>query len=94
MIAPVALCEQLKPLHRAALIRTCGTIMISPPRLFALLDAPARSGQTNHHRQNQGGNSPSKAALHRLAVLWLRWEEQTQAYAEGRTNEGLSKPKK
>ena len=60
--------------------------------LFALLDVPASSGQTNRHRQNQGVNRPPKAALHCLDVVWLRWEEQTQAYAEGRTYKGLSKP--
>lgn len=53
---------------------------------------PASSGKTNRHRLNRGGNRQANAALHRIAVVRLRWHEQTQAYAARRTEEGLSKP--
>ena len=52
---------------------------------------PASSGKTNRHRLNRGGNRQANAALHRIAVVRLRWDERTQAYAERRTEEGLSK---
>jgi transposase len=53
---------------------------------------PASSGKTNRHRLNRGGNRQANAALHRIAVVRLRWDEQTQAYAARRTEEGLAKP--
>lgn len=53
---------------------------------------PASSGKTNRYRLNRGGNRQANAALHRIAVVRLRWDEQTQAYATRRTEEGHSKP--
>ena len=52
---------------------------------------PASSGKTNRHRLNRGGNRQANAALHRIAVVRLRWHQQTKAYAAKRTEEGLSK---
>jgi transposase len=52
---------------------------------------PASSGKTHRHGLNRGGNRQANAALHRIAVVRLRWDEQTQAYAKGRIEEGLSK---
>jgi len=52
---------------------------------------PASSGKTNRHRLNRSGNRQANAALHRIAVVRLRWHEQTQIYATRRTGEGLSK---
>ena len=46
---------------------------------------PASSGKTNRHRLNRGGNRQANAALHRIAVVRLRWDEQTLAYATRRT---------
>jgi transposase len=53
---------------------------------------PASSGKTNRHRLNRAGNRQANAALHRIAVVRLRWDKQTQAYAARRTEEGHSKP--
>jgi transposase len=53
---------------------------------------PASSGKTNRHRLNRGGNRQANAALRRVAVVRLRWDKQTKAYATRRTGEGLSKP--
>jgi transposase len=52
---------------------------------------PASSGKSKRHRLNRGGNRQANAALHRVAVVRLRWHEQTQAYAARRTEQGLSK---
>ena len=52
---------------------------------------PASSGKTNRHRLNRSGNRQANATLHRIAVMRLRWHEQTQSYAARRTGEGLSK---
>ena len=50
----------------------------------------ASSGNKRHHRLNRGGNRQANATLHRIAVVRLRWHEQTKAYAERRKAEGLS----
>lgn len=42
---------------------------------------PASSGKTIRHRLNRGGNRQANATLHRVAVVRLRWHEQTKAYA-------------
>ena len=60
--------------------------------LWGVSPLPASSGKTKRHRLNRGGNRQANAALHRVAVVRLRWHEQTQAYAARRTEEGLSKP--
>jgi transposase len=52
---------------------------------------PASSGKTNRHRLNRGGNRQANAALHRIAVVRLRWHEQSRAYASRRSGEELSK---
>ena len=50
----------------------------------------ASSGNSRHHRLNRGGNRQANATPHRIAVVRLRWHEQTKAYAERRKAEGLS----
>ena len=50
----------------------------------------ASSGNRRHHRLNRGGNRQANATLHRIAVVRLRWHEQTKAYAARRKAEGLS----
>jgi transposase len=39
---------------------------------------------------NGGSNRQANATLHRIAVVRLRWHEQTKAYAERRKAEDLS----
>jgi transposase len=51
---------------------------------------PASSGNTRRHRLNRGGNRQANAALHRIAVVRLRYHQATQSYAERRRGEGLS----
>ena len=52
---------------------------------------PASSGKTNRHRLNRGGHRHANAALHRIVVVRLRYEERTQAYMRRRITEGMSK---
>jgi transposase len=60
--------------------------------LWGVSPLPASAGKTKRHRLNRGGNRQANAALHRIAVVRLRWHEQTQAYAARRTEQGRSKP--
>ena len=50
---------------------------------------PASSGKTNRHRLNRGGHRHANAALHRIVVVRLRYEERTQAYMRRRITEGM-----
>jgi transposase len=52
---------------------------------------PASSGKTNRHRLNRGGDRQANAALYRVVLTRLRWDQRTRTYAERRTNEGKSK---
>ena len=52
---------------------------------------PASSGKTIRHRLNPGGDRQANSALHRIAIVRLRYCERTKAYAERRTAAGSSK---
>jgi transposase len=52
---------------------------------------PASSGRTHRHRLNRGGDRQANAALYRIVLSRLRWDPRTQAYADRRTTEGMSK---
>ncbi len=81
----------------AALLVAAGD---NPERLhseaaFAMLcgvsPVPASSGQTNRHRLNRGGDRQANAALYRIVLVRMRWEQRTQHYVERRTKEGKTK---
>ena len=81
----------------AALLVTAGS---NPERLrseaaFAALcgvsPIPASSGKTNRHRLNRGGDRQANAALHRIVVVRLRYDQRTKSYMRRRTGEGMSK---
>ena len=59
--------------------------------LCGISPLPASSGKTIRHRLNRGGNRQANGTLHRVAVVRLRWHEQTKAYAARRMGEGRSK---
>ena len=61
----------------AALAKLCGVCPI-----------PASSGRTNRMRLNRGGNRQANAAIYRVAIVRLRDDERTKAYAARRTLEG------
>ena len=52
---------------------------------------PASSGKTNRHRLNRGGDRQANAALYRIVVVRLRYDQRTQAYMRRRTAEGMTK---
>ncbi len=70
--------ERLK--SEAAFAALCG---VSP--------IPASSGKTNRHRLNRGGDRQANAALHRVVIVRLRYEERTRTYMQRRTAQGMSK---
>jgi transposase len=51
---------------------------------------PASSGKTNRHRLNRGGDRQANCALHTVAMVRMRSDPRTRAYAARRTAEGLS----
>ena len=58
--------------------------------LAGVAPIPASSGRTNRHRLNRGGDRGANKALHTVAVVRLKYDERTRAYARRRTAEGLS----
>jgi transposase len=44
----------------------------------------------NRHRLNRGGDRGANKALHTVAVVRLKYDERTRAYARRRTAEGFS----
>jgi len=52
---------------------------------------PASSGKTNRHRLNRSGDRQANAALHRVVIVGLWYDERTKAYMQRRTGEGMSK---
>jgi transposase len=83
---------------------TAGQLLVTaganPERLhseaaFAMLcgtaPLPASSGKTNRHRLNRGGDRQANAALYRVVLSRLRWDQRTRTYVERRTTEGKSK---
>ena len=82
----------------AALLTTVGD---NPDRLrseaaFAHLcgvaPIPASSGKTHRHRLHRGGDRAGNNALHIAAVVRLRYDPRSRAYADRRTAEGMSMP--
>lgn len=51
----------------------------------------ASSGRQHRHRLNRGGNRDANRALWVIALVRLRCDPKTRAYAERRTGQGLSK---
>jgi len=49
------------------------------------------SGKTTKRRLNRGGNRQANAALYRIVLTRLRWDETTQNYLQNRTEKGKSK---
>lgn len=64
----------------AALAKLCGVCPI-----------PASSGKTNRMRLNRGGNRQANAALYRVAIVRMRDDDETKAYALKRTADGKTR---
>ena len=52
----------------------------------------ASSGKITRHRLNRGGDRQANAALYRIVLVRLRWDQATQDYAARRTAQGKSNP--
>ena len=70
--------ERIK--SEAALAKLCGVCPI-----------PASSGKTNRMRLNRGGNRQANAAIYRVAIVRMRDDERTKAYAARRISEGKAR---
>jgi transposase len=91
--------------HRGVGPDTAGALLVAagdnPERLhseaaFSMLcgasPVPASSGKTNgRHRLNRGGDRQANAALYRIVIVRMRWDQRTQDYVERRTKEGKTK---
>ena len=53
---------------------------------------PASSGKIDRHRLNRGGDRQANAALYRVVLVRLRYDERTREYTRRRTREGMTKP--
>jgi transposase len=51
----------------------------------------ASSGKTVRHRLNRGGDRQANAALYRIVLTRLRFDQATKDYVQRRTTEGMSK---
>ncbi|MFN7280937.1 MAG: transposase, partial [bacterium] len=49
------------------------------------------SGKTTRMRLNRGGNRQANAAIYRVAVVRMRDDDRTKAYAARRTAEGKTR---
>ena len=59
--------------------------------LCGVAPVPASSGRTRRHRLNRGGDRAANNALYIVVLSRLRYDSRTRAYADRRTQEGLSK---
>jgi transposase len=97
-VAPSTMALQgVGPCHAAQMLVTAGQNLrrMRSEAAFAHLcgtdPIPASSGKTTRHRLNPGGDRNANSALHMIAVVRMRYCPRTQAYAERRMAEGLSK---
>ena len=60
--------------------------------LCGVAPIPASSGRAHRHRLNRGGDRQANNALYIVVLNRLRHDPRSRAYAERRTQEGLSKP--
>ena len=60
--------------------------------LCGVAPVPASSGRVHRHRLNRGGDRQANNALYIVVLNRLRHDPRSRAYAERRTQEGLSKP--
>jgi transposase len=68
-------------MHReASFAALCGTSPVE-----------ASSGKTTRRRLNQGGDRQANAALYRITLSRLRWDQPTRDYLQRRINEGKSR---
>lgn len=81
----------VRPISAAKLL-ACDPKRLSGEAAFARCNAtapkPASSGQTIRHRLSRGGDRQANNALHTIARIRARHNEQTRAYLDRRISEG------
>ena len=60
--------------------------------LCGVAPVPASSGRVHRHRLNRSGDRHANNALYIVVLNRLLYDPRSRAYAERRTQEGLSKP--
>ena len=60
--------------------------------LCGVAPIPASSGRTHRHRLNRGGDRQANNALYIVVINRLRHDPRSRAYAQRRSQQGLSKP--
>jgi transposase len=60
--------------------------------LCGVAPIPASSGKTTRYRLNRGGDRAANAALYRIVISRLRWDQNTHNYVNRRTQQGHTKP--
>lgn len=92
----LAAAKGVGPVTAAQLLVTAGD---NPDRLrgeasFAALcgvsPIPASSGKTTRHRLNRGGDRQANAALHRIVLVRMSYEQRTKDYVAKKRAEGRS----
>lgn len=61
-------------------------------RLLGIAPIPASSGNTTRHRLHRGGDRHGNAAVYRIAVVRMRYDERTQRFVTERIAQGKTKP--
>ena len=51
----------------------------------------ASSGKTQRKRLNRGGDRQANAALHRIVISRIRWDDRTRSYLDKRMSEGKTR---
>jgi transposase len=59
--------------------------------LCGVAPIPASSGKTCRHRLNRGGDRAANAAIYRIVICRLQWDERTRIYVARRISEGRTK---
>lgn len=60
--------------------------------LCGVAPIPDSSGKTNRHRLHRGGDRTANSAMHIAAIVRLRYDPRSRAYADRRTTQGMSMP--
>ncbi|WP_206185055.1 transposase [Thermoactinospora rubra] len=69
-----------RPAKQGSFAALCGTSPVE-----------ASSGKSQRRRLNRGGDRQANAALYRIVLTRLRWDERTREYLQRRTTEGKTR---
>ena len=80
--------QRRRPAHHSR--RQPGRLRREAPtrRLCGVSTVEASSGDTQRRRLNRGGDRQANAALYRITMSRLRWDQRTQDYLQRRLGDG------